>query len=81
MKINFELTQDIKDVTGEFKQKLFYMKTAAVIDRLTAHALQHVTYMTTLYTISNKCLVAGKEVEFKTQCTDEINNYSIKFLN
>jgi len=71
---------NISDITVSFKDRLFDLKTTPQVE-LTKQALKHITYKTNMWVYSNICKYDGVLIEYKTQTTDEINNFTIHFLN
>ena len=71
---------NVNDVTVPFKDKIFEMKVSPQFP-LTSQALKCITYRTNMYVYSNLYKYEGHLIECKTQTSDDINNYSVRFLN
>jgi len=70
---------EITDVTVKFIDRIWELKTG--MDYSIIEAMKHITYLTDMYVYSNIYLFGNNVIEFKTQSGEEINNYSIFFLN
>lgn len=71
---------NVTDIAVAFKDKVFELKTSPCCD-LTRQALKKTNYLTNMWVYSNICKFEGMLIEYKTQTTDEVNNFTIHYLN
>jgi hypothetical protein len=79
--MKIELKDNCKDVTKEFKFNLAHRKLSNSLSLYDKDALNHITYITNIEVWSYNCMVDGHNIEFKIQVPEEINGYTLIYLN